>query len=433
MDLEECLEEDPHLENVSEESENSDCVVISSLTLVTLENERRRFDKEDKSFWDIFNTVSVELSDIYESNSEERYLEFVNSPSNKKRAAVCDHLGRSLLHVAVEQGNECLTKCLLDMGLDVNCREGCGVTPLSIAVLCQNTTLCKFLVESGARCKGPLFTSIPSPICMAHKLDLADILKLFDADEELLEEENELIGKIDRDYKESISRVGDHPKPSSIPVNRSSPGFVTPVIGDMGTCKTNSAVMARSASYRWVGLCLGDLHNKGYYCEAIFKVHGTSGLHYIIVEIMKRKKLTKDVFKKRKFQDNNLVQVREAIRDACMAYGIAATIEYFETEWFPSEHELQSGRHHSCLILARFKDWISISSANDAAFKHRSSAFLTYGPTLVLYDASTAYGDGYAREIVYQLQLPIYAHWDLSTILLKFFAMLSISLGSGPC
>ena len=78
---------------------------------------------------------------------------------------------------------------------------------------------------------------------MAHKLDLADTLKLFDADEEL-SEENELIGKIDRDYKESISRVGDHPKPSSIPVNRSSPGFVTPVIGDVGTCKTNSAVMA---------------------------------------------------------------------------------------------------------------------------------------------------------------------------------------------
>ena len=119
MDLEECLEEDPHLENVSEESENSDCAVVSSLTSVTLENERRRFDKEDKSFWDIFHTISVELSDIYESNSEERYLEFVNSSSNKKRATVCDHLGRFPLHVAVEQGNECLIKCLLiiDMGL----------------------------------------------------------------------------------------------------------------------------------------------------------------------------------------------------------------------------------------------------------------------------------------------------------------------------
>ena len=87
------------------------------------------------------NTISVELSNIYESNSEERYLEFLNILSNKKGATVCDHLGRSLLHFAVEQGNECLTKCLLDMGLDVNCKEGCGVTPLNIAVLGKNTLL----------------------------------------------------------------------------------------------------------------------------------------------------------------------------------------------------------------------------------------------------------------------------------------------------
>ena len=32
MYLEECLEEDPYLENVCEESENSDCTVVSSLT-----------------------------------------------------------------------------------------------------------------------------------------------------------------------------------------------------------------------------------------------------------------------------------------------------------------------------------------------------------------------------------------------------------------
>ena len=127
------------------------------------------------------------------------------------------------------------------------------------------------------------------------------------------------------------------------------------------------------------------------------------------------------MFKKRKFQDNNLVQVREAIGDACMAYDIAAAIEYFETEWFPSEHKLQSGQDHSCLILARFKDWISISSANDAAFKHRSSAFLTYGPTLMLYDASTAYSDGYAREIVYQLQLPIYAQLAFKNYFIEVF------------
>ena len=147
---------------------------------------------------------------------------------------------------------------------------------------------------------------------------------------------------------------------------------------------------------------------------------------------MKRKKLTKDVFKKRKFQNNNLIQVCEAIRDGCMAYGIAAAIEYFESEWFPSEHELQSGRDHSCLILARFKDWISVSSANSPAFKHRSSAFLTYGPTLMLYDASTAYGDGYAREKVYQLQLPIYAQLGFKNYFIEVFRHVVNFLGKWP-
>ena len=78
IDLEESYE-DGHLENVSEESEDSDYVILSSLTSVTPENERRRFDKKDKSFWDTFNTISVELSNIYELKSEERYMEYVNS------------------------------------------------------------------------------------------------------------------------------------------------------------------------------------------------------------------------------------------------------------------------------------------------------------------------------------------------------------------
>ena len=41
-------------------------------------------------------------------------------------------------------------------------------------------------------------------------------------------------------------------------VNHSCPGFVTPVVGDVGTCKTNHAAMSRSCSFRWVGLCPGD-------------------------------------------------------------------------------------------------------------------------------------------------------------------------------
>ena len=107
MDLEECLEEDPHLENVSEESENSDCAVVSSLTSVTLENERRRFDNKDKSF----GTYLIQF--------------LMNYPIYMSQTVKNDiwNLLTVRATVAVEQGNECLTKCLLDMGLDVNCRR----------------------------------------------------------------------------------------------------------------------------------------------------------------------------------------------------------------------------------------------------------------------------------------------------------------------
>ena len=51
----------------------------------------------------------------------------------------------------------------------------------------------------------------------------------------------------------------------------------------------------------------------------------------------------------------------------------------------------------------------SESSKADVAFQHRVTAFVVYGPIQKLYDASTAYADGYAREVAYQIQLPIYA------------------------
>ena len=63
----------------------------------------------------------------------------------------------------------------------------------------------------------------------------------------------------------------------------------------------------------------------------------------------------------------------------------------------------------SMLLLDKFKDWISESSENDVYFQHRSTTILVHYPIQKMYDASTAYGDGFAREVVHQAQLPIYA------------------------
>ena len=104
----------------------------------TLESERRRFESEDNPFWDVFNSISAALSDIISSNSEESYLNFVSNLDHREKVTVKDHLRRSLPHVAVEQGQENFAKCFVNMGLEVNYKEGCGITPLTLAVLNKN-------------------------------------------------------------------------------------------------------------------------------------------------------------------------------------------------------------------------------------------------------------------------------------------------------
>lgn len=57
--------------------------------------------------------------------------------------------------------------------------------------------------------------------------------------------------------------------------------------------------MARTSVHEWIGLVPGDKHTKGYFCEACLKEQGPGGFHYIVNNIMKRPKLTRDAFKKK--------------------------------------------------------------------------------------------------------------------------------------
>jgi len=187
-------------------------------------SERRHFESEDNTFWEVFNSMSAPLSDIISSSSEESYLNFVSNLDHREKVTVKDHLRRSLLHVAVEQAQENFAKCLVDMGLEVNYREGCGITPLSLAILNKNKDLCKFLVESGARYLGPLFTSVPSPLCMAERLQYPEILEVFAEDQEESEEEKELIRHIDSTFSKLSSNASNIVNSDSN-INRSCFGF----------------------------------------------------------------------------------------------------------------------------------------------------------------------------------------------------------------
>jgi hypothetical protein len=137
---------------------------------ITLEQEKHRFEIEDKPFWESYNLLHQDPLKVISSNSEESYINSVENQKNREYATITDHLKRCMLHVAVEKNDANFAKYLVDLGLNVNAREGCGLTPLSLAVLGKNSAMCKFLVESGAMYSGPLFTSIPSPLFMVEEL-----------------------------------------------------------------------------------------------------------------------------------------------------------------------------------------------------------------------------------------------------------------------
>ena len=91
---------------------------------------------------------------------------------------VVDHLQHTLLHIAVELQNKIFFKFLVDIGCNVNAK-GCGLTPLNIAVVKDDSEIARFLVDSGAKFSGPLFTGIPSPLEMAQVLASKSIERIF--------------------------------------------------------------------------------------------------------------------------------------------------------------------------------------------------------------------------------------------------------------
>ena len=92
-----------------------------------------------------------------------------------------DHLGRTLLHVVVEHDNLSFADYLVSAGFNPNIKEYCGAVPLTNAVNCKNKEFCRLLVDCGESVRGPLFAGLPTPVEMAEKLQLAEILDILNS------------------------------------------------------------------------------------------------------------------------------------------------------------------------------------------------------------------------------------------------------------
>ncbi|CAB4018428.1 GA-binding subunit beta-1 isoform X2 [Paramuricea clavata] len=367
----------------SDNSEDGETRVPKSVKTKTPQQQK------DEKFAELCNRITKQVREF--AHSDFSIDNLVQRLTNEIRVinSTRDRYDRTIFHYAVEVKNYVLAKILLTVGTNPNCKEGCGATPLSIAVMNADINMCKLLLENFAEYSGPIFGVFPSPIEMAAAMELTDIVDLFNEYSKV--NENPLMSVLQSDNCYSTPTQSTNDPAESFDCEKSSQtatdfvykrsvyqGFPTGIVGDVGTCKINRSVKNRnSTAYGWSTKIPGDMHAKGHLCEATFKAHG-----------------------------------KEAVRDGSCAYGISAVHEFRASNEFPSEDDLKTNLrrygNHNKILLERFKLWLKWCRACDKSHKYHQQ-FCVFGPLLDLFITAGKEGDGLLRETSWVLLLPIFA------------------------
>ena len=162
----------------------------------------------------------------------------------------------------------------------------------------------------------------------------------------------------------------------------------------------------------WCAEVPGDMHAKGYVYEVCKKVMSPGGLMHILQNVLLRKKITNESFGKKKFQEQNLNRIEEAVRDTGAAFGIALVMEFKNSTLFPDTDELlkckRSTGNHTTVLLSKLKQWMSDNS-EDATFKYYAQMVNLFGPLQQMYRDAIRCGDGIAREASWMIMQPLFA------------------------
>ena len=386
--------------------------------------------QKDENFAEFCTRITTQVQESAHSHNDFSLDNLVHQLSNdmKRINSTTDKYERTIFHYAVEEKNYVLVKILLAVGVDPNCKEGCVATPMSLAVMNGDTNMCKLLLDNFAEYSGPLFGAFPTPINMATSMELTEIVDMFRRFE--VSTNYPLISVLQKNNRHSTPEQSTLDPTERVNSDNSSQtesafsyrrsvyeGFPTGIVGDVGTCKVNRSVKNRNGkAYGWSTEIPGDMHAKGHLCEAAFKAHGKGGFHKVVNDVMKRPKLTEEAFKKRKFQEQNLQHIQEAVRDGSYAYGIAAVHRFKASKEFPSDDDLKTALrkdgNHNQILLEKFKLWLHRSREYDESHKYHQELFCVFDPLLDLFITAGREGDGVLRETAWVMLLPIFAQLD---------------------
>ena len=337
----------------------------SAIPSSTLQSKKKKFQKEDRQFLQMYNKLQTKMWKFHDENNLDSFIQYLSDKQeilNECR----DHFGRTLLHFSAEHDNLLFAQCILSAGFNPNVVEYCGATPLTLAVCLNLPRFCELLVKCGCEVRGPVFVGIPSPLEMARKLENAQIYEILNPDESDSEDADLRSYEKKFSNKDQANTCTEREHHKDHGICRSTAGFLTGIVGDAGTCKVNRSVMERSSAYSWIGIIPGDLHTKVAMIESCFKEQCAGGFHHLVKNVLKRPKLKTEVFKDKKFEEDNYRKIREAVRDCAKSYCMAAVQEFRVSNSFPDPGTLRScfrkyGNHNRA-IVDTFLNWININN-----------------------------------------------------------------------
>ena len=113
------------------------------------------------------------MRDAQQASDVSTYDKFIHSVSAQPQswAHVRDHHGRTVLHAAVENGHMSLVKTLVSTGVDVNVKERCGASPLTLE------TLSSFVVDEDDNDRKSYFTFSSQCACLKFRFRFCGIVE----------------------------------------------------------------------------------------------------------------------------------------------------------------------------------------------------------------------------------------------------------------
>ena len=206
-----------------------------------------------------------------------------------------------------------LVKRLISAGVDVNAKEMCGATPLTIAVVNKNEELAQLLVQNFANFDSRYFATIPNPVTIAKKNGHgycqynSEILQIFHCAEQLSQVEISASEKWNSTDEDEMHKH-----------TRTNKSCITLIVSNQGRNKIIRGVKGRSeAAYGWCAEAARDMHAKGYVYEVYKKVMPPGGFMHILQNVFAKKKSTNKCFGKKVSGTKPQHNRRGCVRHCC--------------------------------------------------------------------------------------------------------------------